>query len=127
MLTTPDDTLLTREGWSRVDVYDTQDKEYAVLTGESFRDDHPSPYSWFAGLAWSADSEALAFSIGFDGFPSQVYVAEWVNEHNSIWRLSRPKGVEVSGGTVAWRGNSRDLCFSAEEKARSTGLLRCGC
>ncbi|MBU0718996.1 MAG: hypothetical protein KJ749_12160, partial [Planctomycetes bacterium] len=119
MLTTPDGTLLAKEGWSRLDVYDTAKKEVSIVTEDGWRKGHPSPFAWMSGVSWSADSKALAFAIGFDGYPSELFVAEWESEQVSYRRLERPRGVTVTDGTQQWRGPARDLCFLGEERARS--------
>jgi dipeptidyl aminopeptidase/acylaminoacyl peptidase len=118
MLTTPDDTLLSNEGWSRLDVYDMESGKIAKLTSSEWRKDHPSPYGWLQGLAWSADSEALAFSVGFDGYPDKLYVAEWDDKDAAVRRLNMPEGVTRGGGRMLWRGDSRELCFFGEHRAR---------
>ena len=118
MISTPDATLLTKEGWSRVDVYDMETGEIAQLTSQEWRQDHPSPYGWLGSLAWSADSRALAFTIDFDGYPGELCVAEWANGAVSVRGLNRPEGVTLSGGRPRWRGHSRELCFFGEHRAR---------
>ncbi len=75
MLTTPDGELITNEGWSRVDVFNTNTKEATVVTQDGWRKDHPSPFGWLADLAWSADSAALAFTIAYDGFPPELFMS----------------------------------------------------
>lgn len=119
MITRPDETLLTNEGWSRVDVYDARSKQVAAVTEDGWRKAHPSPYGWLDSVSWAADSAALAFTVSFDGYPPQVYVAEWSGDTSSIRELDRPDGSTVTGGTVDWRGRSRDLCFLADDRARS--------
>ncbi|MGB2986075.1 MAG: S9 family peptidase [Phycisphaerae bacterium] len=119
MLTAPDEELLSKEGWSRLDVYDTETKQVETVTAEGWRKDHPSPYGWLDGAAWADDSSALAFTVGFDGYPTRLYVAEWSGDEVSLRELARPPGVTVNEGTVQWRGGSRDLCFTGEERARA--------
>ena len=118
MITTPDGTLLTNEGWSRVDVYDVATKKVEVLTKPGWRKDHPSPYGWVDGVSWSRDGAALALTTSFDGYPTRLYVLEWSGADVSLRELERPEGVTVTGGTVRWRGDSRNLCFLAEDHAR---------
>lgn len=119
MLSTPDEELITNEGWSRVDVYDAETDEVSVVTKEGWRKGHPSPYGWLDSVAWSGDGMALATTVSFDGFPPQLYVAEWTSSDVSLWELKRPPIVTISGGTVKWRDGSRDLCFLGDERARS--------
>jgi dipeptidyl aminopeptidase/acylaminoacyl peptidase len=119
MITTPDEELIHNEGWSRVDVYDAESKTVRVVTGESWRADHTSPFGWLNEVAWSGDGAALAFSVSFDGYPDRVYVAEWANDEARVHELRRPAGVTVQGGSLQWRGTSRDLCFIGQERARA--------
>jgi dipeptidyl aminopeptidase/acylaminoacyl peptidase len=122
VLTTPDESLLTKEGWSRLDVYDASTKEVSILTEDGWRKDHPSPYGWLDSVSWSADGKALAFTISFDGYPTKVYVTEWSGLQASLRELERPNGVTVTGGTVQWRGGSRDLYFIGQKRARARVL-----
>ena len=121
MITTPDDQLISHEGWSRVDVLDldADDAEVQHLTSPQWRKSHPSPYGWLENLAWSDDSKALAFMISFDGYPSELYVAEWLGGSPSVRKLDRPAEVTVSDfGAPTWRADSRDLCYMGEDRAR---------
>lgn len=117
MITSPNDELLSREGWSRVDVYDLRRRKLIVVTKEGWRKDHPSPYGWIDGVAWSDDGKALALTVAFDGYPTQVYVAEWSDDTVSLRELPRPDMVTVHGEALQWRGGSRDLCFLGEQRA----------
>ena len=118
MVTTPDDTLLAKEGWSRVDVFDLAGGKITPVTADGWRDDHPSPYGWLERVSWSGDGEALTFTVGYDGYPCQIYVAEWAGEKVALRKLTRPEGVEVSdAGRLIWRGRSRELCFVGESLA----------
>ncbi|MGD2109945.1 MAG: S9 family peptidase [Phycisphaerae bacterium] len=118
MVTTPDGTLLTNEGWSRVDVYDAETEKVGILTPAGWRDDHPSPYGWVDGVSWADDGKALGLTVSFDGYPPRLYVIEWSGDEPVLRELDRPEGVTVTGGTMHWRGGSRDLCFMGEERAR---------
>ncbi len=118
MLTTPDEELLSHEGWSRVDVLDTNTKEVAIVTQAGWRDEHPSPYGWLDSVEWSNDGNALAFTISFDGYSPILYAAEWDDGKASLTRLKGPKAVTITGGTVHWRGDGRDLCLRGDRRAR---------
>ncbi|MHC4696790.1 MAG: S9 family peptidase [Planctomycetota bacterium] len=118
MITKPDETLLTNEGWSRVDLYDVESGGVSTVTPDGWRDDHPSPFGWLGDLAWSADGEALAFDVDFDGYPGEIYVVEWAQGKASLRKLNRPGDISITG-SLRWRGESRDLCFRAENRARS--------
>ena len=119
MVTKPDETALTHEGWSRVDVFDVASGTVSTVTPDGWRDHHPSPFGWIGAIAWSSDGAALAFTVEFDGYPTRLYSADWSGGAPTLHELTRPEGVSVSGGTVAWRGGSRDLCFIGEERARA--------
>lgn len=118
MVTTPDSELISNEGWSRLDVYDTVTKEVAALPDTLFRENAPSPYGWLEELAWSSDSGALAFSVGWDGYPNELFVAEWAGDEAHIYPLTRPDDDSSAGAGLQWRPDSRDLCFLGERRAR---------
>ena len=118
MLTTPDEELISNEGWSRVDLFDAETESVEIVTGPGWREDHPSPYGWVDSIGWADDGEALAFTVSFDGYPTRLYVVEWAGGKGALRELRRPEGVTVTGGSVHWRGGSRDLCFLAEDHAR---------
>jgi len=119
LITTPDETALSHEGWSRVDLWHADTRKVHVVTKDGWRDDHPSPYGWVDGICWAADGQAVAFSLSFDGYPTELWVAEERDGDLPIRRLEIPDELEVAdGGRLAWRGDSRELCFLAEWKAR---------
>jgi dipeptidyl aminopeptidase/acylaminoacyl peptidase len=120
MITTPDDRVVSFEGQSRVDVYDTRSRKTNSVPDRLFRQEAPSPYGWLEHLAWSADSNAVAFEVIFDAYPAEVLVAEWTGPEPAVVKLKRPDGVSLAGygGPLAWRGRSRELGWLAEEKAR---------
>jgi dipeptidyl aminopeptidase/acylaminoacyl peptidase len=119
MITTPDETLLTNEGWSRVDIWHAETKSITPLPDRPWRSDAPSPYGWIDDVDWSADSRALALSVSWDGYPAELYVAEWGSMGVRTWKLDRPEDAHVVGGSLMWRSKSRELCFIAESRARS--------
>ena len=118
MLTTPTEHLISNEGQSRLDIFDVKTKKIAALPDRLWRADAPSPYGWLDGLAWRADSQALAFAVFFDGYPSEILVAEWKGDDVMPRKLKRPDGVYVTGG-LKWRGEAADLCLLADERACS--------
>jgi len=119
MVTKPDTAQLSNEGWSRVDVYDMQAKKLTRVTKDGWRDAHESPYGWIDGVTVSADGDGIAWTVSFDGYPTRLYAAEWTGAEPSFKELARPEGVTVNGGTIQWRGGSRDLCFQGEDHARA--------
>jgi dipeptidyl aminopeptidase/acylaminoacyl peptidase len=119
MITTADDKPITNEGWSRVDVYDAAKKEVAILTPDDWRKDHPTPYGWVEAPTWSGDGQVLAFSVSYDGYPSELYVAESSGDKAAVRKLDRPDEVDLADGSrMRWRGDTRDLCFVGESHAR---------
>ncbi len=117
MITTPDDRLFTREGQSRVDVFDFKTQETATLPDQLWRADAPTPYGWLENLAWSSDGKGLAFTVDFDGYPGEILAAEWTGSEPTVWKLKRPDEVHVSG-RLRWLPGTSDLCFLAEQRAR---------
>ncbi len=117
LITTPDDRLITKEGQSRVDIFDMKSKEITPLPDKLYRADAPSPYGWVGNLAWSSDSRALAWTVDFDGYPAEILVAEFAAEPASVWRLTRPEELHVAG-RLRWRPGTAELCFLGERRAR---------
>ncbi len=135
MLTTPTSKLITNEGWSRVDIYDAKTNKISTLPDKLWRDDAPSPYGWLLGLAWSTDGSVLAFRCDFDGYPGEIFVAHFnTNGHSSTQqdghvstqqdghvstqKIIRPDEVYATGH-MQWLPDSHDLCFTADDHART--------
>ena len=114
----PDNTSLSYEGWSRLDLYDAETGKLSIITGEGWREGHPSPYGWLGSLSWSSDDHALAFTIAFDGFPAEIYVAELNTDGISLQMVKRPEMVTLSSGSVRWHSRNRDLFFLGQKRAR---------
>jgi len=117
LITTDDNELIFKEGWSRVDILDLASGEITHLTDQAWRDTHKSPFGWLEDLAWSGDSEAVAFGIGYDGFAPQIWVSEQSGSDWSLQLIQRPDMVTYSGGLL-WRGKERTLCFKGESLGR---------
>ena len=117
MITTDDNELIFKEGWSRVEVLDIASGEVTPVTDQQWRTDHPSPFGWIEDLTWSGDGKALAFSISYDGYASRIWTGE---ENNGAWDLhlvTRPEMVSYAGG-LKWRGEGRTLCYLGETMGR---------
>lgn len=119
MITKPDGTLLSNEGWSRVDIYDTESEAIITLPDKLWREEAPSPYGWLGGLSWNAAGTKLAFSVDFDGYPAEMIVAEINNNDWTLQRLTRPGECSLIEVTPCWLGNTDELCFVAEDHARA--------
>ena len=118
MIATDDNEIIFKEGWSRVEVFDIATEVKVELADQDWRADHPSPYGWLEGVTWASDSEALAFSVSFDGYATQIHVAEWIDGVARLREIERPPLV-AHDGHLLWRGGGRTLCFCGELKARS--------
>ncbi|MEM7145480.1 MAG: S9 family peptidase [Verrucomicrobiota bacterium] len=116
MVTRPDEHLLSNEGWSHVDVYDTSSQEILRLPDQKWRDDAPSPFGWIEPPSWSAVAPALAFTVEFDGYPAEIFVARLTDEGPQITMAERPREATVRG-PLRWKPDTGDLCFIAEEQA----------
>lgn len=117
LVTSPDDRLISKEGKSRVEVYDVATQQTTTLPEQLYRDQAPTPYGWTENLAWAPDGHALAFTVGFDGYPTMLLVAEWTGGPAAVRALTRPEGVEVMG-TLRWIPGTADLCFLGQQRAR---------
>ncbi|MCK4342471.1 MAG: S9 family peptidase [Phycisphaerae bacterium] len=117
MITTPDGRLITKEGQSRLDVFDVQTEQVTTLPDKLYREDAPTPFGWLDNLAWSSDGSALAVAVGYDGYPTEILVAEWTGGEPSVRLLTRPDEVHVTG-QLRWIPKTADLCFLAEDHAR---------
>jgi dipeptidyl aminopeptidase/acylaminoacyl peptidase len=119
LITTPDSTVVSFEGRSRVDVHDLKGRKTTPLPDRAYRADAPSPYGWLENLAWSPDGQALAWNVIFDAYPAEVIVAEWKGGEPAVFKMPRPPGVSLQGygSPLAWREPGA-LGFLGEEKAR---------
>ncbi|MBU1071615.1 prolyl oligopeptidase family serine peptidase [bacterium] len=117
MQTTPDEETIFNEGWSRIDVLDLASGEIEHVTSEAWREDHPSPFGWITEMDWAHDGKALAFAIAYDGFASQLWVAEWRDDGVQLQRITRPHPVSLQGD-IAWRGANRALTYLGEDRGR---------
>jgi dipeptidyl aminopeptidase/acylaminoacyl peptidase len=120
LITAPDNKVVSFEGRSRVDVFDTRTKKTETVPDELFRKEAPSPYGWLEHLAWSDDGTRLAFNVIFDGYPAEIIVAELGAGAITVGKVERPRGLHVKGygSPLAWR-NKAELGFVAEEKGRA--------
>ena len=114
----PDNTLLSNEGWSRVELYDAKTGKVSIITAADWREMHPSPYGWLGSLSWSADGQALAFTVAFDGYPAEIYTAELRADGIALQMVKRPEMVTLRSGSVRWDSGNRDLYFLGQEHAR---------
>ena len=117
LITTDDNEQIFREGWSRVEILDIASGNITTVTDQAWRGNHPSPYGWLEDITWSQDSQALGFSIAYDGFASNIWVAE-NNSNNWPLQLIKRPGIVNYSGSLQWRGKDRTLCFTGESMGR---------
>jgi len=120
MIVTNDDLLISLEGWSDVKVLDVDSRKTTTLVDEQWRRLAPSPHGWLGNPSWSQDGSKLAFSVSFDGYPTQAFIADFAIDAESpkIWTIDRPEDVEIGEGPLKWSG-SDSLLFVGEWHARS--------
>ncbi|HUU98995.1 MAG TPA: prolyl oligopeptidase family serine peptidase [Phycisphaerae bacterium] len=117
MITVADDRLITHEGWSRMDVYDVETEDITTLEDKLWRADAPSPHGWLGNPVWSSDGGKLAWTVDYDGYPSEVLVARWTGNGPTVSMMKRLDEVSVTGG-LEWKPGTSDLFFLGEQRAR---------
>ena len=119
LISDPDDELITHEGQSKVEVFNTRSKEITAPEDKLWRAEAPSPFGWLSDLAWSDDSKLLAFTIDFDGYPQEIFVMEFSgkSDETSVNKLNRPPEVHAAGG-LEWLPDKYVIAFTGEWKAR---------
>lgn len=124
LITAPNDEVITLEGQTRLTILDAAAGTTSDLPDDVWRRNAPSPFGRLFSPQWAADGKVLAFSVGFDGYPSEVLIADWqTGPVPRIKQLPRPTGVSLlgsvdAGAQLAWRGKSHDLCLLGEQQAR---------
>lgn len=119
MMTINNELLINNEGKSRVDIFTEDTKKITTLPDRLWRADAPSPYGWLENPAWSSDGAMLAFTIGFDGYPAELFLARIKNGKYLLSKLPRPHDAFVDG-SLKWRPGTHQLCFSGDHHARHT-------
>ncbi len=115
IITTPDNRLITNEGWSTIGLYDVETKETALLKDTLWRADAPSPYGWVEYPEWSSDGKRLVFSVDFDGYPREMFVATFSYTSPMIQKVKRKDEVTL-GTSPVWIPNTHDLLYIAEKQ-----------
>ena len=114
---TPHRPLIWNEGWSRIEALDTATGAVTPVTDDHWRDGHPSPHGWITEMAWAPDGRALAWGVSFDGYPTELWLAEWNGDDGvTLSELERPDEVTVNGN-LRWLDRGRTLCFLGEREA----------
>ncbi len=114
-ITTSDNELVHLEGWSDIEVFNTQTKTNKVLNDAAWRKEVPSPYGWLLGLDWNANNQ-LAFRIDFDGHPGKLFVA--APKTNKVIEVSRIGDMTLNAGDIQWRPTSNEICYRGADHGR---------
>jgi len=122
LITTPDNRLFTNEGWSTIGIYDVGTKETTRLDDTLWRAEAPSPYGWVESPEWSTDGTRLAFSVDFDGYPREMFVATYKDTSTLLQKVQRKDEVTLATSPV-WMPNSHDLVYIAEDRTRRPLLI----
>jgi dipeptidyl aminopeptidase/acylaminoacyl peptidase len=117
LITTPDNRLITNEGWSTIGIYDAGTKETMLLDDTLWRAEAPSPYGWVEYPDWSTDGTRLVFSVDFDGYPREMFVATFSDASSSIQKVQRKDEVTLATSPV-WMPKTHDLVYIAEDRTR---------
>ncbi|MCA9519898.1 MAG: S9 family peptidase, partial [Myxococcales bacterium] len=117
LLTTPDNRLISNEGWSRIEVLYFDNGKTVLPDTTLWRKKAPSPYGWLGEPRWSSDGSLLAFRIDFDGYPGRIYVLPM--RGRTFLRpiqLARKKE-ETIGDGLEWIPRRHTLCYQAIDRA----------
>ncbi len=119
MITTVDGESVTGEGWSNVRMLTTKTGEFTLLPDKIFREDAHCPHGWLGGLTWTDDGARFAFTVDFDGYPSEILVADVSGGAKNVKmkQLIRPDEASCSGG-LSWQPGTHNLGFKADLRAR---------
>ena len=115
IITTPDNRLITNEGWSVIGLYDVASKTTTILDDILWRADAPTPYGWVEAPAWSTDESRLVFTVDYDGYQREMFVATLQNDVPTIQKVTRLNEVTI-GSNPVWFPESHDLLYIAEER-----------
>ncbi len=115
IITTPDNRLITNEGWSTIGIYDVETDETLLLNDSLWRSEAPSPYGWVESPQWSSDGTRLVFSVDFDGYPREMFVATVSKGSVVEQKVERINEVTL-GSSPTWIPNTHNLLYIAEDK-----------
>lgn len=114
IITTPDNRLITNEGLSTIGIYDVDTQETTLLDDTLWREETASPYGWIESPDWSTDGFRLVFTVDFDGYPMEMFVATFKEDRTTIQKVTRFEEVSV-GSPPQWSPKSHDLLYIAEQ------------
>jgi dipeptidyl aminopeptidase/acylaminoacyl peptidase len=119
LITTPDGTVVTFEGRSRVDVFDITKGKSVTVPDECFRAKAASPYGWLQHLAWNESGTAVAFNVVFDAYPAEIVIASKGEGGWASRLMKRPEHLHVRGygSPLAWL-KDHTVEYLGEEKGR---------
>lgn len=114
IITTPDNRLITNEGWSVMSMFDVASKKTTVLDDTLWRAEAPSPYGWVEAPAWSSDESRLLFTVDYDGYQREMFVASMTGAVAKVQKVMRYNEVTI-GSDPEWMPNSHSILYIAEE------------
>ena len=114
-ITTPDNRLITNEGWSVIGLYDVASKETKILDDTLWRAEAPTPYGWVESPAWSSDESRLVFSVDYDGYQREMFVATLDTSDLGLQKVQRYNEVTI-GSDPEWIPESHNLMYIAEDR-----------
>lgn len=118
MITTPDDTVVTFEGRSRVDVWDAATGK-VTPTDDDWRKSAASPWPWLESVAWNPAGDRLAYCTIFDAHPAEIIVNELLDGAWASRRVKRQDGLHVHGyGTPLHWLDDRAVAYLGEKDGR---------
>ncbi len=115
IITTPDSRLITNEGWSVMQLYDIATKKTFILSDTLWREEAPSPYGWVEAPAWSSDGTRLVFTVDFDGYQREMFVATFDGDTPQLQKVVRANEVTVSSDPQ-WMPGTHDILYTAEDR-----------
>ena len=128
IITTPDDTVVSFEGQSRVEVLDPKREKTTVIWDVADRAGAPSKFGWLEHLAFGPGGK-VAFNVIYDGYPAEVTIANSyfdarmpIGSKVSPFKVKRPAGVQIKGygSPLAWRGDR--ICYVGENSSGAARL-----
>jgi dienelactone hydrolase len=119
----PEDRVESYERNSTIRIIDIASGKETDLPDDQWRLKR-RPYGEVEMPTWSADGSAIAFFIGHDGYPNQVFIAESSSGTYHLFPLTAPLGTTFRSDGDAefrmqWLGKERTLAVLCDDHARS--------
>ncbi|WP_397569292.1 S9 family peptidase [Schlesneria sp. T3-172] len=115
LITTPDSFDVTHEGSSQVDILTVKSGHVIQIPDSVWRANGPSPYGWLESPCWSSSGEQLAFAVYYDGYPSELIMADVKTDDVNVRKTPRLAGEFIRGGIQ--RGTGDEFCYLVDDHA----------